>query len=336
MVSATATAHDEQPPAAVGNAATDDVAAAAATATDIAGIAAALQQLEDQQQQQQQLEQPSTVPPVDGPPPPLPPGWVLTESRSQPGCHYYYNMDTGVSTWASPQLEAAYYVAEAISGSSRSNPSVEQQQQDDRVGAAVSEEQQQQQPPPFVTAPEKSNTKKRTREEEQQQQQATNAAIALADALNSTNPDTATTNPPKKKQQTGTDDSSTTNKSSSSRPKQVRVLHILRKHKDARRPSSWRQSVITIPREQAAEELRGLQELLREVEGDPAELRATMEELARTESDCSSAKRGGDLGFFGPKKMQPSFEEAAFKLNVGQLSDIVESASGMHLILRIG
>eukprot|EP00751_Fragilariopsis_kerguelensis_P048918 CAMPEP_0171049380 /NCGR_PEP_ID=MMETSP0736-20130129/51649_1 /TAXON_ID=186038 /ORGANISM="Fragilariopsis kerguelensis, Strain L26-C5" /LENGTH=140 /DNA_ID=CAMNT_0011501707 /DNA_START=112 /DNA_END=530 /DNA_ORIENTATION=+ len=45
-------------------------------------------------------------------------------------------------------------------------------------------------------------------------------------------------------------------------------------------------------------EVRVLQE-----ESDTTELRATFEELARTESDCSSAKRGGDLGFFGRKKM---------------------------------
>ena len=50
---------------------------------------------------------------------------------------------------------------------------------------------------------------------------------------------------------------------------------------------------------QAIADLRELISILRESELDPKELRATFEELARTESDCSSAKRGGDLGFFG-------------------------------------
>ena len=48
----------------------------------------------------------------------------------------------------------------------------------------------------------------------------------------------------------------------------------------------------------------------------------------------SSAKRGGDLGSFGRGAMQPSFEAAAFALEVGQMSDLVESPSGVHIILR--
>jgi NIMA-interacting peptidyl-prolyl cis-trans isomerase 1 len=120
----------------------------------------------------------------------------------------------------------------------------------------------------------------------------------------------------------------------SDKPKQVRILHILKKHKDSRRPSSWRQPNITISKEEAREELKELQTVLQEESGD--NLRATFEELARTESDCSSAKRGGDLGFFGPKKMQPAFEEASFALEIGELSGLVETSSGVHILLRIG
>ena len=43
---------------------------------------------------------------------------------------------------------------------------------------------------------------------------------------------------------------------------------------------------------------------------------------------------GGDLGVFGRGKMQVPFERAAFALQVGQLSDIVDTDSGVHLILR--
>lgn len=39
---------------------------------------------------------------------------------------------------------------------------------------------------------------------------------------------------------------------------------------------------------------------------------AKFEDIASTYSDCSSAKRGGDLGYFGKGQMQPSFEKAAF------------------------
>ena len=135
------------------------------------------------------------------------------------------------------------------------------------------------------------------------------------------------------------DSSSSSNKKAkrSAAPKEVRVLHILKKHKDSRRPSSWRAPKITSTKEEATEELRQLLEILQESkEVSAEELRATFEELARTESDCSSAKRGGDLGFFGRKKMQPPFEHASFALDIGELSDIVETSSGVHVILRIG
>lgn len=61
----------------------------------------------------------------------------------------------------------------------------------------------------------------------------------------------------------------------------------------------------------------------------------TLAELAASESDCSSARKHGDLGYFGRGEMQPEFEEAAFKLKVGEVSPIVSSQSGLHLIERI-
>lgn len=61
---------------------------------------------------------------------------------------------------------------------------------------------------------------------------------------------------------------------------------------------------------------------------------ASFAELAAKYSDCSSAKRGGDLGPFGHGAMQKPFEQAAFALKIGELSEPVHTDSGVHIILR--
>ena len=61
---------------------------------------------------------------------------------------------------------------------------------------------------------------------------------------------------------------------------------------------------------------------------------ATFEELASKYSDCSSAKKGGDLGPFGRGQMQKPFEDASFALKVGDMSETVVTDSGVHIILR--
>lgn len=58
--------------------------------------------------------------------------------------------------------------------------------------------------------------------------------------------------------------------------------------------------------------------------------------LAREFSiDSGSAKRDGSLGYFGRGKMVKSFEEAAFKLKVGEISEPVKSEFGYHIIKRL-
>jgi parvulin-like peptidyl-prolyl isomerase len=58
--------------------------------------------------------------------------------------------------------------------------------------------------------------------------------------------------------------------------------------------------------------------------------------LARSHSECSSSERGGDLGKFGKGQMAPEFEQAAFALAYTQISDVVESPFGFHIIQRTG
>lgn len=57
-------------------------------------------------------------------------------------------------------------------------------------------------------------------------------------------------------------------------------------------------------------------------------------ELAKAHSDCPSGAKGGDLGSFGPGQMVPAFETAAYGLEVGATSGVVETPFGYHLIQR--
>ncbi|KAK9112994.1 hypothetical protein Scep_020513 [Stephania cephalantha] len=144
--------------------------------------------------------------------------------------------------------------------------------------------------------------------------------------------------------------------SSSSSANQVKASHILIKHQGSRRKASWKDPegriISNTTKESAVSQLKAFRDQI--VNGD-----AKFEDIASRYSDCSSAKRGGDLveievlslangvsrvasagralplgGPFGRGQMQKPFEEAAFALKVGEISDIVETDSGVHIIKR--
>lgn len=110
-------------------------------------------------------------------------------------------------------------------------------------------------------------------------------------------------------------------------PGKIRVAHLLVKHNGSRRPSSWKEQNITRSKEEAIDILSGYEEQIKSGQ-------KTLGDLATSESDCVSSRKKGDLGFFGKGQMQKEFEEAAFALKPGEISGIVETASGVHLIER--
>jgi len=87
----------------------------------------------------------------------------------------------------------------------------------------------------------------------------------------------------------------------------------------------WRASHILVKDKKLADEL-----LKRVKQG------ASFESLAREHSVCPSKSRGGDLGWFGPGKMVPAFENACKRLSPGSTSDVVSSSFGYHIIRVTG
>lgn len=100
----------------------------------------------------------------------------------------------------------------------------------------------------------------------------------------------------------------------------VRASHILLMYAGSMRSTATRSK---------AEALAEIERLKEAVAGG-----ADFAELARDLSDCPSGEDGGDLGFFGRGMMVPEFDKCAFSLEVGETSDVVETAFGYHLVKR--
>jgi len=98
-------------------------------------------------------------------------------------------------------------------------------------------------------------------------------------------------------------------------PEQVKASHILIKVDPKAKESE---------KEDALKKIRDIQK--KQVKGDD------FAKLAKEYSQGPSNAKGGDLGYFKRGQMVPAFEEVAFKLKPGEVSDIVKTRFGYHLI----
>ena len=112
---------------------------------------------------------------------------------------------------------------------------------------------------------------------------------------------------------------------------QVRCAHLLIMHTGSRNPVSRRTGAqVTLSPSDALAELKTYEKRIRD--GD---IPTDFPNFAAERSDCSSYRQNGDLGFFGRGMMQAPFEEASYALAKDEMSGIVSTDSGYHLIYRI-
>lgn len=112
-------------------------------------------------------------------------------------------------------------------------------------------------------------------------------------------------------------------KAEESQPKEIRARHVLVMHKASQRAPEG----ITRTREEARARAA---ECLAKLRGG-----AEFEAMVREYSDEPGAgARGGDLGPFSKNVMVKPFADAAFRLRVGEVSELVETPYGFHVIQR--
>ena len=134
---------------------------------------------------------------------------------------------------------------------------------------------------------------------------------------------------PKRSSRDGDDAGAPPKRPAGGRPSIVTASHVLLKSVESRNPKVRHKGNIPVTRSKAE-----AREQLQRIRDDIVAKVHSFGDMAQEHSECSSAKRGGDLGPFEFGQMMRPFSEAAYSLEVGEMSDLVWSDSGVHIILR--
>nr|CCC91820.1 putative peptidyl-prolyl cis-trans isomerase/rotamase [Trypanosoma congolense IL3000] len=110
----------------------------------------------------------------------------------------------------------------------------------------------------------------------------------------------------------------------------LRAAHLLIKFDGSRNPVSRRSGASTagITYDAAESELKDWARRIASGE-------LSFEEAAMQRSDCGSFSSGGDLGYFSSGQMMKPFEDAVRALKIGEVSGVVHTDSGLHIIKRL-
>mmetsp|Transcript_88471 Transcript_88471/g.249359 ORF Transcript_88471/g.249359 Transcript_88471/m.249359 type:complete len:383 (+) Transcript_88471:144-1292(+) len=112
---------------------------------------------------------------------------------------------------------------------------------------------------------------------------------------------------------------------------EARLFHMLKKHAQSPWPETWRGQKASCTKAKA----KNVIDTARKRIAMSSSMQQTFVELARDVSDEASAQRGGDLGVVEKGHLDAEIEDVAFALGKGELSEIFETAQGMHLVLRL-